>query len=144
MPEVENLYQLRCWLKGKRNIDWVAQENFRKKTVISTIVSSLLFHISFPLPILLFYIQWFTLHSLQFIEYQDRIVREPDDKCTSPKDPGWSSGYNNQSEFEIPLFYTFLFISGIVALYYMEAFVIVKILYEKGYRLILVGQNCGH
>ena len=38
----------------------------------------------------------------------------------------------------------FSFISEIVALYYMKAFVVVKFMYAKGCMLILVSQRCGH
>lgn len=56
---------------------------------------------------------------------------EPENKCTSSKDPGLRAGYSNLSKFEMPPYYMFSFISGRVALYYMEAFVVVKLKYGK-------------
>lgn len=50
----------------------------------------------------------------------------PGDKCTSSKDPGLRVGCSNLSEFEMPPLCMFSFIPGKVALYYMEAFVVVK------------------
>lgn len=56
---------------------------------------------------------------------------EPEDKCTSSKDPGLRARYSNLSEFEMPPFCMFSFISGKVALYYMEVFLVVKLKYGK-------------
>lgn len=74
------------------------------------------------------------------MEFQDRIVMGPKDKCTSSKDPELRTGYSNLSEFEMPPLYMFSFISVKVALYYMEAFVV-----RYGERIYVDNsQRCGH
>ena len=68
---------------------------------------------------------------------------EPEDKCTSPKDPGLRSEYTvtNQSLrcHSLSCFHLYQ-----KYFYYTEAFVVVKFMYGKGYMLILGSQRYGH